>query len=49
MLTFLLEVLSRFVADFMDPFFLIPAARALVKSIVSLFLFGLVVHLVALI
>jgi len=49
MLAFFLEALSRFMADTMSPFFLIPAMEALAKSIVSLFLFGLIIRVVALI
>lgn len=48
MLAFILTAFVRLIADFTNPFFLIPAAEAFVKSVLALFFFGLIIRIIAL-
>ncbi len=48
MLAFLMNALMRFMMDLFDPSFLISAAHAFMQSVLALFMFGLIIRVIAL-
>ena len=48
MLVFLMNAFVRCMADLFNPLFLLPASHALIQSLLALFMFGLIIRVIAL-
>jgi hypothetical protein len=48
MLAYLMNAFMRFMTELFNPSFLIPAAHSFIQSVLALFMFGLIVRVIAL-